>query len=40
MADRSGECENQNRVGFHIIGMPVPASLKRPGTRSTSESQA
>ena len=37
MADRSGECENQNRVGFHIIGMPVPLSLKTPGVMSTAE---
>lgn len=37
MTERSGECENQNRVGFHMMGMPVPASLKRPGVMSTAE---
>lgn len=37
MTERSGECENQNRVGFHIIGMPVPLSLKTPGVMSTAE---
>ncbi len=37
MADRSDECENQNRGDRHLIGLPSPLSLKRPGVMSTAE---
>lgn len=37
MADRSGECVNQNRVGFHMMGMPAPSSLRTPGIMSATE---
>ena len=37
MADRSGERENQSRVGFHMMGMLAPSSLRTPGFMSTAE---
>jgi hypothetical protein len=37
MADRSGDRENQNRVGFHMMGMPAPSSLRTPGVMSATE---
>jgi hypothetical protein len=37
MADRSDECENQNRGDRHMIGLSSALSLKKPGTMSTAE---
>jgi len=37
MADHSREYENQNRVGFHMMGMPAPSSLRTPGVMSATE---
>ena len=32
MADHSGECENQNRVDFHMMGTPSRSHLITPET--------
>lgn len=37
MADRSEECENQNRGDRHMIGLPSPSPLRTPGVMSTAE---
>ena len=37
MADHSEECENQSRVGFHMMGMPSPSPLRTPSVMSATE---